>query len=85
MIDDVTATVALVDVQGPLETVHCRVVVCPGVSPVIVDVGAEGVVTTPGPLKMLQAPVPKAGAVAPRVAVVAHTVWFEPAMAADGA
>ena len=78
-------TVELVVAQGPLETVHCKTVVAPAVSPVTVEVGEVGVVTVPVPLTTLQTPLPKAGAVAPRVAVVEQTVWLLPATEADGA
>ena len=62
--------------------VHLTTVVEPAVTPVTVLVGDDGVVTTPGPLWMLHAPLPGAAALPASVnVVVLHKLWSAPAFA----
>lgn len=59
----------------------------PGISPLTLLVGEEGVlkVTADGPDKNDQLPVPVTGVLAARVVEVAlHNAWLEPALAAVG-
>src|ERR1035437_2812855 len=63
-------TVLTEGAQVPLEIVHCRVEVAPGVSPVTPELKRAGVVTTAVPAVTIQAPVPTPGLLAARVVVV---------------
>ena len=46
------------DEHGPLTIVHLKTVVLPAVTPVTVDVGECRLVIEPGPLVIVQVPVP---------------------------
>ncbi len=82
---DVTVTVELA-VQAPLVTVHWNVEEAPTVKFVTPDVALPGVVTTPVPAVVVQAPVPGDGTVAAKVAVVElHTENAVPAFEVAGA
>ena len=72
-------TVDVAAVHAPFETVHTNEFV-PVLNAVTGDEGLFREVTFPEPTITDQAPVPIAGLVAASVAVVAHTVWFVPAL-----
>jgi len=58
--------------------------VVPAVSPVIVEVGPEGVVTIPAPETTVHVPVPVVGVFPAKVAVLAQMDWLGPASEAVG-
>lgn len=70
-------------VQVPLETVHLNTLI-PIPKLVTWEVAEVAVTTEPPPCIIVHAPVPTVGGVAPKVAVVAQTVWFNPAFAVEG-
>jgi hypothetical protein len=59
--------------QGALLIVHINKF-APTPNPVIPDVGDDGVVIVPAPLTNVHTPVPTAGVLPARVAVVPHTI-----------
>lgn len=78
-------TLSVDEVQGPFVIVQTSVVLWPGKSPVTAEVGDDGLVTVPGPLVMVQEPVPKAGEFAAKLVVPAQIVWSFPAAEVLGA
>jgi hypothetical protein len=79
----VMLTVSLVVAQTPLEIIHSKVF-APTLKPVTPEVGEPGEVTAALPARTVQEPVPTDGALPANVAVVAHTVWSDPAIATVG-
>jgi hypothetical protein len=76
-------TVSLVDPQPGLPIVHTNELL-PTESPVTPDAGSPGVVTEALPAITVHVPVPTAGVLPASVALAAHTVWSDPALAAVG-
>ena len=73
-------------VHGPLVIVHLNVDEAPGVKPVTVVVGLDGLVMVPVPEISVQLPVPTVGVFPVSVAVVPlhGIVWLGPALATVG-
>ena len=79
----VIVTVSLDDGHVPLLIVQTNVF-APTINPVTPDVGLLGVVTVALPAITVHAPVPTVGVLPASVAVVAQTVWSNPAAAVVG-
>src|SRR6266852_2793376 len=69
--------------QTPLPIIHSNKFE-PTAKPVTPDVGSPGVVTVEAPLMTVHVPVPTVGVLPASVAVVAQTVWSDPAFAVVG-
>lgn len=81
--DCVMTTSAVEAAQGALAMVQ-RKVLAPGPRSVTAEVGLVGLVMVPDPLTLVHVPVPDTGVFPASVTVVAHTVWFVPALAVVG-
>ena len=79
----VITTSSKLAVQGAFVIVHLKVF-APTPNAVIPEVGLPGVVIVPAPLINVQVPVPTVAVLLARVAVVAQTVWSDPAFAIVG-
>jgi hypothetical protein len=71
--------------QEPLTIVHLNIVVPPAVTPVMVVVAEFALVMLPGPLIIVQVPVPGAAALAAIVKVLVLHCWISGPAAACGA